>query len=169
MALDYLSLISGKIVRPEELSILLNLWRLEQQKVVFTNGCFDLLHAGHVQYLAEAKNIGQKLIVGLNSDASVKRLKGENRPINDENTRSKIMAALMMVDAVVIFDEETPFELIQLIQPDVLVKGGDYTIENIVGADIVLAKGGEVKMLTFLEGYSTTKIEQKILQSVSKK
>jgi D-glycero-beta-D-manno-heptose 1-phosphate adenylyltransferase len=169
MALDYLSLISGKIVRPEELSILLNLWRLEQQKVVFTNGCFDLLHAGHVQYLAEAKNIGQKLIVGLNSDASVKRLKGENRPINDENTRSKIMAALMMVDAVVIFDEETPFELIQLIQPDVLVKGGDYTIENIVGADIVLAKGGEVKMLTFLEGYSTTKIEQKILQSISKK
>jgi D-glycero-beta-D-manno-heptose 1-phosphate adenylyltransferase len=164
-----LSLISGKIVRPEELSILLNFWRLEQQKVVFTNGCFDLLHAGHVQYLAEAKNIGQKLIVGLNSDASVKRLKGENRPINDENTRSKIMAALMMVDAVVIFDEETPFELIQLIQPDVLVKGGDYTIENIVGADIVLAKGGEVKMLTFLEGYSTTKIEQKILQSISKK
>jgi rfaE bifunctional protein nucleotidyltransferase chain/domain len=125
---------------------------------------FDLLHQGHVQYLAEAASLGDKLIVGINSDESVKRLnKGLNRPLQDETSRALIMASLHCVDLVVIFREDTPRELIHLIQPDVLVKGGDWKPEQIVGSDIVLQKGGQVLSMPFIEGYSTTKIEQKIL------
>lgn len=128
------------------------------QKVVFTNGCFDLLHVGHVRYLQQAKSLGDFLVIGVNSDASVKRLKGPSRPVQNENDRAEILAALAAVDAVVIFDEETPYELIKEIQPDVLVKGGDWAVETIVGHDIVMARGGVVKSLQFVEGRSTTEI-----------
>lgn len=137
-------------------------WQQDQQKVVFTNGCFDILHYGHLHYLADAKKVGDRLVVGLNSDASVKRLKGEHRPIHDLNTRLNMLAALEMVDLVVLFEEDTPYNLIAKLQPNFLVKGGDYQPEKIVGADIVLSIGGEVLSLPFIEGYSTTKIEKKI-------
>jgi len=132
------------------------------KKIVFTNGCFDILHAGHVQYLQAAKALGDVLVVGLNSDASVKRLKGEYRPINNEHDRAIVIAALAAVDYVIIFNEDTPYELIKQIQPDVLVKGGDWAVEDIVGHDIVLAKGGVVKSLLFIEGQSTTSIIQRM-------
>ncbi len=137
-------------------------WKSNNYKIVFTNGCFDLLHYGHIHYLAEARDLGDKLIVGLNSAASVKRLKGDNRPINDELTRQHLLAALEMVDAVVVFEQDTPYELIKIILPDILVKGGDWQPPQIVGSDIVLANHGEVKSLPYVEGYSTTNIEKKI-------
>lgn len=146
----------------EQLQELLVQWRNEQAKVVFTNGCFDLLHKGHVDYLAKAADLGDKLVVALNTDQSVRRLKGKARPIQDEQARLHIMASLACVDAVILFDEETPYELIRFVQPDVLVKGSDYQPESIVGYDIVTAKGGEVKTIDFLPGYSTSAIEQKI-------
>lgn len=137
-------------------------WQNNGLEIVFTNGCFDLVHFGHLAYLAEAAAQGQKLVLGLNSDASVARLKGAHRPIKDQKNRSYLLASLEMVDLVVLFEEDTPLELIQTIQPDVLVKGGDWSIEEIVGSTFVLAKGGSVKSLTFVEGYSTTNLEQKI-------
>lgn len=137
-------------------------WKVNQQKIVFTNGCFDILHYGHVHYLADAKDCGDKLIVGLNSAASVARLKGTHRPINDELTRQHLLASLVFVDAVVVFEEDTPLNLIQLILPDLLVKGGDWQPQQIVGAKEVMANGGEVRSLPFVEGYSTTGIEAKI-------
>lgn len=140
-------------------------WQAQGEVVVFTNGCFDLLHYGHLHYLAQARDLGQRLVLGLNSAASVSRLKGPHRPINDEHTRIWQMAALQFIDAVVTFEEDTPLELLQVLQPDILVKGGDYAPENIVGAAIVLERGGQVMTLPFVEGYSTTKIEQKIKNS----
>ena len=134
----------------------------ENKKIVFTNGCFDIIHSGHCFYLTEAKKLGDILIVGLNTDASVKRLKGETRPVNNEDDRAIVLSCLKPVDYVVLFDEDTPFNLIRNIIPNVLVKGGDYTIDNIVGADIVLENGGEVKVIPFVEGKSTTKIIEKI-------
>lgn len=139
-----------------------NQWKREGQQIVFTNGCFDILHYGHIHYLAEAKDLGDKLIIGLNSKNSVARLKGNHRPINDDKTRQYMLASLEMVDSIVIFEEDTPFELIQWILPNVLVKGGDYEINEIVGADLVLENGGEVKKLAFQKGYSTSKTEEKI-------
>ena len=140
------------------------IWKFNNQKVVFTNGCFDILHLGHVDYLEKAAALGKKLIVALNSDASVKTLnKGENRPINDQQARMRLIAALSFVDAVVLFSEPTPLELITQLKPNILVKGDDYSIENIVGADVVLKNGGEVKTIELVEGYSTTKIINKIL------
>lgn len=132
------------------------------RKVVFTNGCFDLLHVGHVRYLQEARAQGDLLVVGLNSDASVRRLKGPERPVQVENDRAEVLAALGCVDFVVIFDEDTPYELIKAVQPDVLVKGGDWPVDKIVGSDIVLARGGEVKSLQFVNGKSTTSLVEKI-------
>lgn len=137
-------------------------WQNSQYKVVFTNGCFDILHKGHVVYLEEAKQEGQILIVGVNSDASVKKLKGQHRPIVTEEGRVSVLAALESVDAVILFDEDTPLQLIQNIGPDILVKGGDYDLKDIVGSDFVLQKGGRVKQLSLIEGYSTSMIEQKI-------
>lgn len=133
------------------------------KKVVFTNGCFDLLHVGHIRYLQEAKSLGDILVVGLNSDASVKRLKGEQRPIQTELDRAEILLSLRSVDFVSIFDEDTPLELIKMISPDILVKGGDWTIDKIVGSQHVLSCGGEVKSLQFVPGRSTTEIIKKIL------
>lgn len=137
-------------------------WKQQNSKVVFTNGCFDLLHKGHVDYLAKAADMGDKLVIGVNTDASVSKLKGPNRPIQDEQSRLQILASLGFVEAVILFDEDTPYELIQLVQPDILVKGSDYKPEDIVGYDIVTAKGGEVKTIDFLPGFSTSGIEQKI-------
>ena len=158
-----LSLIQHKIKDQKSLQKSLALWRFKDQKIVFTNGCFDLLHYGHIHYLAAAKTLGDILIVGLNATASVQRLKGTHRPINDDLTRQHLLASLFFVDAVIEFEEDTPYALIQWIQPDVLVKGGDWKVEDIVGSDLVLQKGGDVKSLPFVEGYSTTAIEKRIL------
>ena len=138
-------------------------WKAAGETIVFTNGCFDILHYGHIQYLAEARELGQRLVVGLNATESVQRLKGPRRPINDEKTRSFLLAAQQAVDLVVVFEEDTPFELIKILEPDVLVKGGDWKPEQIVGSDLVLARGGQVLSLHFADGYSTTNIEQRIV------
>lgn len=128
------------------------------KKIVFTNGCFDILHLGHVEYLTEAKSLGDVLIIGLNSDASVKRLKGSDRPINNESDRAKMLLSLKAVDCVQIFDEDTPKTIIELISPDILVKGGDWKVEEIVGSDFVIKNGGIVRSLMFKEGHSTTNV-----------
>jgi rfaE bifunctional protein nucleotidyltransferase chain/domain len=159
-----LDIINAKILNQESLRRACVVWNFKNQKVVFTNGCFDILHLGHIEYLAKAANLGDILVVGLNSDRSVNRIKGPTRPINDEHSRSMIIAALEFVTAVVIFDEETPYELIKTIQPDILVKGKDWKVEEIVGHDIVLAKGGKVETIDLTPGYSTTGIEQKIIK-----
>jgi D-beta-D-heptose 7-phosphate kinase/D-beta-D-heptose 1-phosphate adenosyltransferase len=133
-------------------------WKKQQRKIVFTNGVFDLLHKGHVFSLSQAAKQGDILIVGLNSDNSVKRLKGDSRPINDQDARAFLLASLVMVDAVVIFEEDTPLELITSILPDVLIKGGDYTVDEIAGAKEVIANGGKIVINPILDGYSTTAI-----------
>ncbi|MBP6825534.1 MAG: D-glycero-beta-D-manno-heptose 1-phosphate adenylyltransferase [Saprospiraceae bacterium] len=163
--MSFFSTIESKIQTQEQLPATLAQWRAKEQKIVFTNGCFDLLHYGHLHYLAQARDLGDRLVIGLNSAASVSRLKGPHRPINDELTRTHLLAALAMVDAVVVFEEDTPLELIRMVQPDVLVKGGDWRPEQIVGSDVVLEKGGQVFSLPFIQGYSTTNIERKILGS----
>ncbi len=133
------------------------------KKIIFTNGCFDILHAGHIQYLKEAKKLGDFLVIGLNSDESTKLIKGEKRPINTEQDRAIVLSALEFVDYIVIFEEETPFNLINLIKPDFLVKGGDWKENEIIGSEIVKEYGGKIISLTFKQGFSTTKILNKIL------
>lgn len=162
MKKDKTSWIQSKIFLPEALSRKCNAWRGSGQKIVFTNGCFDLLHTGHLDYLARAASLGNRLIIGLNSDASVKRLKGPERPVNTEADRALALASLLVVDAVCLFEEDTPLGLVQAVKPDVLAKGGDYTPENIIGADFVKNQGGEVVVLPFVSGYSTTSLLQKI-------
>ena len=138
-------------------------WRLKSDRIVFTNGVFDILHRGHVNYLEQAAALGHRLVVGLNSDPSVKRLgKGDDRPLNSEDDRAAVLAALRCVDAVVVFDQDTPMELIQAIGPDVLVKGGDWTVDKIVGGEYVQAYGGEVRSLPLVEGRSTTSLVERI-------
>ena len=160
--MDKLQVMQNKILSVDKMLFLLNIWRFQEKKIVFTNGCFDLLHLGHIDYLAKAADMGDKLVIGLNSDASTRALKGNNRPITDQLSRSSILSSLFFVSAVVLFDESTPLELIKLVKPDVLVKGADYTIETIVGADFVLQNGGEIKTVDLISGYSTSAIEQKI-------
>ena len=155
--------IQNKVFALNTLLKTLNVWRFMDDKIVFTNGCFDLIHLGHIDYLSRASDLGDRLIIGLNSDNSVKKLKGENRPVKDEHSRAMILAAFSFVDAVVIFDEDTPINLIEQIKPDLLVKGGDYKVENIVGYDTVNKYGGEIKVLDFIKGYSSTLIEEKII------
>lgn len=138
------------------LSRLLAYWRFRQQRIVFTNGCFDVLHRGHVEYLAKAASFGDVLLVGLNTDESVKRLKGDNRPVNPLYARSLLLSALQFVQLVIPFGEDTPYDLIIRVQPDVLVKGADYKVEEIVGHDVVMARGGSVETISLVEGYSTT-------------
>lgn len=163
--MSFHTLLKAKIKNRQELSSHLEELRRSKKKIVFTNGCFDILHPGHVDYLSQARDLGDFLILGLNTDNSVKRLnKAPNRPINNEQTRAMVLAGLSSIDVIVLFDEETPYELIKLIKPDVLVKGDDYMVEKIVGYDVVKAQGGEVVTVPFLEGYSTTKLIQKILQ-----
>lgn len=147
-----------KIATQEELKERVKSWQSQGHKVVFSNGCFDILHLGHIDYLEQASQLGDKLVIGLNSDDSVKALKGPNRPVNSEKARARILAALGFVDGITIFSEETPKELIELLIPNVLVKGADYKIENIVGGKTVLENGGEVKTIDLVEGYSTTNI-----------
>ena len=136
--------------------------KTERKKIVFTNGCFDLLHVGHIRYLAQAKKLGDFLIIGLNSDRSVRSLKGENRPINSFEDRATLLSALNSVDLVIKFEEKTPVNLIKEIVPNILVKGGDYNIEDIVGYQTVIQNGGQVKSLSFYDGYSTTNYINKI-------
>ena len=154
--------ISNKILTLSDLEKKVAQWRIIGNTIVFTNGCFDILHAGHIASLTEAAQHGDILIVGLNADASIKGLKGPNRPVNDENARALLLASLVMVDAVVLFSEPTPLELILSIKPDVLVKGGDYKVEDIAGAKEVLSWGGKVIINPIVEGFSTTSIINKI-------
>jgi len=149
---------SNKIMNLEQAKNAVKTWKKNQQCVVFTNGCFDILHLGHIDYLEKAKLKGDKLIIGLNSDNSVRKLKGNQRPINHLMARSRMLAAIEFVDLVIGFDEDTPLMLINTLLPDVLVKGGDYAKENIVGAENVLAAGGTVAVIEFTDGYSTTKL-----------
>ena len=151
-----------RIFSREELMQEVKRIRLKSKTIAFTNGVFDIIHEGHIAVLAEAATFADVLIVGINSDASVKKLKGDSRPVNSEDSRALIIASLIMVDAVVIFNEETPLELIKMIMPDVLVKGGDYTVETVVGAKEVIANGGKVRIIPIREGFSTTNIINKI-------
>ncbi|MCB9183155.1 MAG: D-glycero-beta-D-manno-heptose 1-phosphate adenylyltransferase [Flavobacteriales bacterium] len=152
-----------RVVDRTGITRLCNIWRMKGDRIVFTNGCFDILHRGHVEYLQEAAALGDRLVVGLNSDASVRRQgKGDDRPLNDQDSRAKVIAALRLVDAVVIFEEDTPLELIKAVEPDVLVKGGDWSEDRIVGAEVVKARGGEVRSLKLVEGYSTTALVERI-------
>ena len=154
--------IPTKIFTLETLLTQLNRWRLINKKIVFTNGVFDILHEGHIASLSDAAAYGDILIVGVNADVSVKRLKGESRPINNEHSRAILLASLIMTDAIILFEDDTPLNLIKSIMPDVLVKGGDYTVEQIAGAKEVLANGGEVKIVPILQGFSTTSIIEKM-------
>jgi rfaE bifunctional protein nucleotidyltransferase chain/domain len=167
---ERLDFVRSKIVSVEQAERIVAMYQLKNEKVVFTNGCFDILHLGHITYLAEAAGLGTRLVVGINSDRSVKMLdKAPNRPINDELARMQVLAALGFIDLVVLFDNETPFELIYKLQPDILVKGGDYDSDEmnskskkyIVGSDIVRKKGGSVVTINLVEGYSTTAIIEK--------
>ena len=151
-----------KIVDREEMARMARRWQLLSRKVVFTNGCFDILHRGHLESLAKAAEMGDYLVVGVNADASVQRLKGPERPVNDEQFRSHMLASLCIVDAVCVFDEDTPLELITAVRPDVLVKGGDYDPETIVGAKEVRDRGGKVITIPLVQGYSTSNLIQKI-------
>ena len=141
---------------------IINRIKAERKNIVFTNGCFDLLHVGHIRYLAQAKKLGDFLIIGLNSDSSVKELKGEDRPINSFEDRATLLSAIESVDLVIMFEEQTPENLIKDIVPDILVKGGDYNIEDIVGYQTVMQNGGQVKTLSFYDGYSSTNYINKI-------
>ena len=164
--MDKIDLVKSKIMDRDLLKRILGVWRFQDKKIVFTNGCFDILHKGHIHLLTQAAMYGNILIVGLNSDTSVKSIKGSDRPFNDEETRSWILGSFSFVNAVVLFEEDTPLELIKFVNPNVIVKGGDYSENEIVGADIVKSNGGEVKIIPLLEGFSSTGIEQKLNQKV---
>lgn len=150
--------IERKILDKQRLQTMLNIWDMKERKIVFTNGCFDVLHYGHIHYLSEAKSFGDVLIIGLNTDQSVSQLKGKDRPINGEYYRAIQLAAMQFIDAVVYFSEDTPQKLIELIRPQVLVKGGDYKKEDIVGADFVESIGGCIEIIPFVSGFSSSKI-----------
>jgi rfaE bifunctional protein nucleotidyltransferase chain/domain len=156
--MDKLQVIKDKIVDAVQVERLVNRWKLKDDTIVFTNGCFDLLHKGHFEYLAKAASLGDRVVIGLNSDASVKALKGENRPVNNEEARALGLASLHLSDAIVVFEGDTPASLIELIEPDVLVKGGDWNKEDIVGGDFVEGNGGKVEVIETTDGYSTTSI-----------
>lgn len=160
--MSMLTAISSRIVTRDKIQSHRSRWAMQGQKVVFTNGCFDILHEGHLRYLADARDLGDVLVVGVNSDASVRRLKGSERPVNNESSRLLMLAGLLVVDMVVLFEEDTPLELIRLIHPDVLVKGGDWAPEQIVGSSWVQGYGGEVRSLPFHKGFSTTGLIGKI-------
>ncbi len=161
--ISYPQVLLHKILTKDAITKRANIWRMFNKKIVFTNGCFDILHQGHIDYLSKARDLGNVLIVGLNTDASVKRLnKSPERPINKEQSRAFVLASLVLIDAVVLFDEDTPYDLIKTVQPDVLVKGADYKPEDVVGANIVKARGGEVITIELTEGFSTTELIKRI-------
>lgn len=157
--LEYLQ---NKILDAKTLESRLALWQFQNKKIVFTNGCFDIVHRGHIEYLAKAADLGDVLVIGLNTDASVSRIKGPQRPVVDQQSRALLLAALHFTTAIVYFDEPTPYELIKKVQPDILVKGKDYKAEDVVGYDIVMDKGGKVETIELVEGFSTTNLIQKI-------
>jgi len=154
--------IENKIMSMENAKIQIKKWQNNDEKVIFTNGCFDVLHAGHIKYLFKAKSLGDHLVIGLNTDSSVRILKGKNRPLQDEQDRALILAALEAVDLVILFDENTPLEIITFLKPDILVKGSDYTIDNIVGAKEIVQWGGKVETIEFVNGKSTSLIIEKM-------
>jgi len=156
--IDYSNHIESRLLTWNQLEKQLSLWRFKNQKIVFTNGCFDLIHQGHIDYLAKAASFGNQLIIGLNTDDSVKRLKGVERPINNQYARAKVLSALIFTSAVVLFDQDTPLELIQLIEPDILVKGGDYHLNEVVGKEF--AK--ETRIIPLTPGFSTTQTLEKL-------
>jgi len=156
--------IKSKIYTLSELIEQSKIWRSKGDKIVFTNGCFDLVHRGHVEVLANTADLGDRLIIGLNSDTSIYKLKGEKRPIIDENSRAILLASLQFIDAIVLFSEATPYQLIESILPDILAKGGDYKVEEITGHELVLRNGGEVILVPFIDGFSTSNIINKIKQ-----
>ena len=153
---------TDKILSAKKLKYILERLRSKGKKIVFTNGCFDILHAGHVDYLSKAKRLGDILVVGLNNDLSVKKIKGKGRPINSQRDRAKVLASLCSVDYVTLFGEATPEKLIKELRPDILVKGGDWKIKNIVGSDFVISYGGKVKRIPFVKGLSTTSLIEKL-------
>lgn len=155
----------SKILTREQAIQQADQWRADGQQIVFTNGCFDIIHLGHIDYLEKARNLGNRMILGLNTDASVSCIKGPLRPVVNEYARARLMAALEFVDAVTLFGEPTPLELIEAIRPDILVKGNDYSVSTIVGADFVLGRGGRVETIALVPGYSTTKLIERIKQS----
>ncbi|MCC6720690.1 MAG: D-glycero-beta-D-manno-heptose 1-phosphate adenylyltransferase [Bacteroidia bacterium] len=156
----------SKILTLHQAEIIRNEWLNNNEKVVFTNGCFDIIHRGHIDYLNKAQELGTKLIVAVNSDSSVKKLKGNTRPFQDETSRAEIIASLACTDIVIIFNEETPINLIKTLKPEFLVKGSDYNAEEIVGYEIVSKNGGKVVLIDFLKGYSTSNIEKKIKSNI---
>ena len=163
--MSHLNKLNTKIYSLEELGNKVNAWKQAGEEVVFTNGCFDIIHRGHIEVLAQTADLGDRLIIGLNSDTSIQKLKGKNRPIIEEQSRAILLASLEFVDAVVIFSEDTPLKLISALLPDVLAKGGDYEIETIVGHEIVQQNGGKVKFVPFVDGFSSTTIIEKIKNS----
>ena len=156
---------SAKILSRQQAIEQVEQWHRDGLKVVFTNGCFDIVHLGHIDYLEKARHLGDKLILGLNTDASVSRIKGPLRPVVNEQARARLMAALEFIDAVTLFDEPTPKELIEAVRPNILVKGDDYTVDTIVGADFVIANGGSVQTVPLVKGYSTTALIERIKNS----
>ena len=163
--MSHLNKINSKIFSLDDLKNQVNAWKQAGEEVVFTNGCFDIIHRGHIEVLAQTADLGDRLIIGLNSDTSIQKLKGKNRPIIEEQSRAILLASLEFVDAVVIFSEDTPINLISTLLPDVLAKGGDYEIETIVGHEIVQQNGGKVKLVPFVDGFSSTTIIEKIKNS----
>ena len=163
--MSHLNTIKSKIYLLEELKDQVDSWKETGEKIVFTNGCFDIIHRGHIEVLARTADLGNRLIVGLNSDRSIQALKGDNRPIEDEDSRAILLASLSFVNAVVLFSEETPLKLISTLNPDVLAKGGDYEIETIVGHKVVQENGGQVILIPFVDGFSSTNIIDKIKNS----
>jgi len=163
--MSHLNKINSKIFLLDDLKNQVNAWKQAEEDVVFTNGCFDIIHRGHIEVLAQTADLGDKLIIGLNSDTSIQKLKGKNRPIIEQQSRAILLASLEFVDAVVIFSEDTPLKLISALLPDVLAKGGDYEIEAIVGHEIVQQNGGKVKLVAFVDGFSSTTIIEKIKNS----
>ena len=160
--MSHLEKINDKIISLEALKLRVENWKSSSEKIVFTNGCFDILHRGHIDVLAKTADLGDKLIIGLNSDSSIRKLKEDNRPIVDEKSRALLLAAFSFVDAIVLFSEQTPINLIADIKPDILAKGGDYKIEEIVGHEVVQQNGGEVITIPLTEGFSSTNIIDKI-------
>jgi rfaE bifunctional protein nucleotidyltransferase chain/domain len=160
-----LNQIRQKLFLKEELLQQVSSWKAEGKKIVFTNGCFDIIHPGHIDYLAKAASLGDKLIIGVNTDKSVQKLKGSTRPIQSQDSRTFILAALSFTSAIVLFDEDTPAQLIASLSPDILVKGADYTIDQIAGADTVIKNGGSVVLLPYLKGFSTSEIEKRVKDS----
>jgi rfaE bifunctional protein nucleotidyltransferase chain/domain len=163
--MSHLKKINNKILTAKKLKNKVNTWRKSAEKIVFTNGCFDIIHKGHIEVLAHTADLGDKLIIGLNSDISIQKIKGKSRPIIQQDSRAILLAALDFVDAIILFSEETPINLIKLLKPDILAKGGDYKINEIVGHEIVKKNGGKVILVPFVDGFSSTDIITKIKRS----